>query len=104
MPDHINGAVAIPPTCGICQHFKRYVAGQPHGCCHRHAPVPLIKGFLPPQLQGQLPRPLVDGYWPPTNETEACGEWSAGPPYLKQPLPQVDFAEVLSGVEAEGSA
>lgn len=90
MDNHVNGAIAA--TCGNCRHFHRFRREHPDGCCHAHPPTVLIVGMAPPSLQGQLPRPVTNGFWPTTNAAEVCGEHA----------PSV--AAALAGIETEGSA
>lgn len=68
----LNGYVKC---CMNCDAWERKSAGNKMGQCRAHAPVVLMVP-VPQQLQnGQVQLiPSVDGYWPPTTDSQWCRE------------------------------
>lgn len=93
----------MPENCGSCRFFVRIVPLQPHGCCHERPPTLILVGMRPPEIAGQMPRPLTNTFWPMIPDTEWCGAWTERTAVIERRLPQIDL-DRLTPDAIEGNA
>lgn len=69
-------------SCGNCRFFVPQAKTKSRttqqeieiGGCRAHAPTPIVVGMQQHPITQQM-QPLIDGYFPPTNEELWCGDY-----------------------------
>lgn len=75
MPDNDSPQIEqeiAAPSCNGCPYYFTAHPQRAVGQCRESGPTPLVAGWNQ-TLEGQPPKPIVLGYFPPTSKDIVCG-------------------------------